>query len=171
MVPCCLGREWVWHPDIPSHIAPYNLATVNLSSRLCHGCHSSISSFLWLLQRWVHKTSSQVFCDSTFPSAPQRPSVENFTPPFLTITYRILSQALMEAYYSAEEHPAGCAPYQLFPSASWPRSINSLWKVAGLRTRSPRSTWLKPLNDQLGMSHISSPSLGNPASSLCTGLK
>jgi len=111
------------------------------------------------------------FCDSTFPSAPQKPSLETFIPLFLTITSRIRSQTPTAVYFSAEESPVVCAPHHPFISASWPQSINSLWKAAGLRTPSPRSTWLKPLNDQLGMSHISSPSPGNPARPLCTGLK
>lgn len=95
----------------------------------------------------------------------------DFHPPFSTVLSRTLSQDLREAYFSAEQRPAACAPHHPFPSAFWPRRTKSLWKAAGLRTPSPRSTWLKPLNDQLGMSHVSSPRLRNPARSLYTRLK
>lgn len=93
------------------------------------------------------------------------------TSPFPTVLSRTLSQDLREAYFSAEQRPAACAPHHPFPSAFWPLRTKSLWKAAGLRTPSPRSTWLRPLNDQLGMSHVSSPRLRNPARSLYTRLK
>lgn len=170
MVPCCLGKGASLRPGCAF---PY--CTLQLGYSQSHHLdpamdvvpppHPSSGSCRDGSRRNLHN----IFV--TPPSAPQKPSLETFTPSFLSLPPRILSQALTEAYFSAEESSAGCVPHHPFLSASWPQSINSLWKAAGLRTLSPRSTWLKPLNDQLGMSHVSSPSPGNLARSLCTGLK
>lgn len=54
------------------------------SSRPRHGCCSSTSSFLWLLQRWVQKKSPQHFCDSTLSPTETQPG--DFHPLFPILT-------------------------------------------------------------------------------------